>query len=214
MRICREERSVFMDKRIENTIKALEKNHFKARYFQDSKTAANTLLEEIKVTDKVGIGGSMTITELGLPKALVERGNEVHFHWLESTPEGMDRARENASKADVYLTSTNALTEKGQLVNIDGTGNRVTAMVFGPKKVYVVCGINKLVDDIDGAMKRIKENTYKNARRLNLKTPCAITGKCNDCDSPQRMCNVTTIIEKKPTKIDIEIVIIGESLGY
>lgn len=113
------------------------------------------------MTDKVGIGGSMTITELGLPKALVERGNEVHFHWLESTPEGMDRARENASKADVYLTSTNALTEKGQLVNIDGTGNRVTAMVFGPKKVYVVCGINKLVDDIDGAMKRIKENTYK-----------------------------------------------------
>jgi len=203
-----------MNQKIENTLKALKKNGFKARYFEDSKSAAKTLLEEISVTDKVGIGGSMTIKELGLPDALLQRGNTVYFHWLETTPEGMDNARRNASTADVYLTSTNALTEKGQLVNIDGTGNRVSAMVFGPKKVYVVCGINKLVDDIDGAIKRIKDNAYKNARRLNLKTPCAITEKCNDCDSPQRMCNVTTIIEKKPNKIDIEVMIIGESLGY
>ncbi|HHY77439.1 MAG TPA: lactate utilization protein, partial [Clostridiales bacterium] len=186
-----------MNQKIENTLKALKKNGFKARYFEDSKSAAKTLLEEISVTDKVGIGGSMTIKELGLPDALLQRGNTVYFHWLETTPEGMDNARRNASTADVYLTSTNALTEKGQLVNIDGTGNRVSAMVFGPKKVYVVCGINKLVDDVDGAIKRIKDNAYKNARRLNLKTPCAITEKCNDCDSPQRMCNVTTIIEKK-----------------
>jgi len=203
-----------MNQKIENTLKALKKNGFKARYFEDSKSAAKTLLEEISVTDKVGIGGSMTIKELGLPDALLQRGNTVYFHWLETTPEGMDNARRNASTADVYLTSTNALTEKGQLVNIDGTGNRVSAMVFGPKKVYVVCGINKLVDDVDGAIKRIKDNAYKNARRLNLKTPCAITEKCNDCDSPQRMCNVTTIIEKKPNKIDIEVMIIGESLGY
>lgn len=203
-----------MNQKIENTLKALMKNGFKARYFEDSKSAAKTLLEEISVTDKVGIGGSMTIKELGLPDALLQRGNTVYFHWLETTPEGMDNARRNASTADVYLTSTNALTEKGQLVNIDGTGNRVSAMVFGPKKVYVVCGINKLVDDVDGAIKRIKDNAYKNARRLNLKTPCAITEKCNDCDSPQRMCNVTTIIEKKPNKIDIEVMIIGESLGY
>lgn len=203
-----------MNQKIENTLKALKKNGFKARYFEDSKSAAKTLLEEISVTDKVGIGGSMTIKELGLPDALLQRGNTVYFHWLETTPEGMDNARRNASTADVYLTSTNALTEKGQLVNIDGTGNRVSAMVFGPKKVYVVCGINKLVDDVDGAIKRIKDNAYKNARRLNLKTPCAITEKCNDCDSPQRMCNVTTIIEKKTNKIDIEVMIIGESLGY
>ncbi|SHJ12070.1 lactate utilization protein [Lutispora thermophila] len=203
-----------MDKRIEDTMKALEKNKFKVRYFNDSKTASETLLNEISLSDKVGIGGSITITELGLPKALVDRGNTVYFHWLETTPEGMDNARRNASRADIYLTSTNALTEKGQLVNIDGTGNRVTSMIFGPKKVYVVCGINKIAEDIDGAMKRIKENTYKNARRLKLDTPCAITGKCNDCSSPQRMCNVTTIIEKKPSKTDIEVIIIGEALGY
>ncbi|MDD2480801.1 MAG: lactate utilization protein [Lutispora sp.] len=203
-----------MNIRIENSIKALHKNHFKARFFENSETAIKALLQEIKDTDKIGIGGSMTITELELPKKLMERGNEVFFHWLETTPEGMDEARKNASKADVYLTSTNALTEKGQLVNIDGVGNRVTSMIFGPKKVYVICGINKLAENLDKAMERIKENTYKNARRLNLKTPCAITGICNDCDSPQRMCNVTTIIEKKPSKTDIEVILIDESLGY
>lgn len=203
-----------MNKRIEDTIKALNKNNFKARFFEDSDTAVKTLLEEIKETDSIGIGGSMTVTELGLPKTLIERGNEVFFHWLETTPESMDNARINASRADVYLASTNALTERGQLVNIDGVGNRVTSMIFGPKKVYIICGINKLAENLDKAMERIKENTYKNARRLNLKTPCAVTGKCNDCDSPQRMCNVTTILEKKPSKIDIEIIIINQSLGY
>ena len=203
-----------MNKRIGDAIKALQKNHFKARFFENSETAVKTLLQEIKDTDKIGIGGSMTITELGLPETLIERGNEVFFHWLETTPEGMDEARKNASKADVYLTSTNALTENGQLVNIDGTGNRVASMIFGPQKVYVICGINKLAENLDKAMERIKENTYKNARRLNLKTPCAITGICNDCDSPQRMCNVTTIIEKKPSKTDIEVIIIDQPLGY
>ncbi|MPN17345.1 hypothetical protein SDC9_164698 [bioreactor metagenome] len=87
-------------------------------------------------------------------------------------------------------------------------------MIFGPKKVYIICGINKLAENLEKAIERIKENTYKNARRLNLKTPCAITGKCNDCDSPQRMCSVTAILEKKPSKIDIEIIIINKSLGY
>ncbi|MCQ1531009.1 lactate utilization protein [Lutispora saccharofermentans] len=203
-----------MDKRIEDTIKALNKNNFKARFFEDSDTAVKTLLEDIKETDSIGIGGSMTITELGLPKLLIERGNKVFFHWLETTPESMDNARVNASRADVYLTSTNAFTERGHLVNIDGVGNRVTSMIFGPKKVYIICGINKLTENLDKAIERIKENAYKNARRLNLKTPCAITGKCNDCDSPQRMCSVTTILEKKPSKIDIEIIIINKSLGY
>jgi hypothetical protein len=126
----------------------------------------------------------------------------------------MDEAREKAAKADVYLTSTNAVTENGQLVNIDGTGNRVAAMIFGPKKVFVICGINKIASNLDTAMQRIKENTYKNARRLKLKTPCAETEKCNDCRSPQRMCNITTIIERKPNKTAMEVIIIKEELGY
>ncbi len=203
-----------MKENVEKVIKALNKNNIKARYFEDAESAMNVLLDEINVEESVGIGGSMTISQLGIPEKLKKRGNKVYFHWLESTPEDVDKARLLASRADVYLTSTNALTEKGQLVNIDGIGNRVTSMVYGPKKVFVLCGMNKITKDLDDALEHIKSNTYKNARRLKLNTPCAITGKCNDCDSPQRMCNVTVIIEKKPNKVEIEVMIINEELGY
>jgi len=203
-----------MKENVEKVIKALNKNNIKARYFEDAESAMNVLLDEINVEESVGIGGSMTISQLGIPEKLKKRGNKVYFHWLESTPEDVDKARLLASRADVYLTSTNALTEKGQLVNIDGIGNRVTSMVYGPKKVFVLCGMNKITKDLDDALEHIKSNTYRNARRLKLNTPCAITGKCNDCDSPQRMCNVTVIIEKKPNKVEIEVMIINEELGY
>jgi NAD-dependent dihydropyrimidine dehydrogenase PreA subunit len=126
----------------------------------------------------------------------------------------MDEAREKASRADVYLSSTNALTEEGKLVNIDGLGNRVASMIYGPKKVYILCGINKITKNLDEALQRIKDNTYKNARRLKLETPCAYTEKCTDCSSPQRMCSVTTIIERRPYKTDFEVIIIGQELGY
>lgn len=203
-----------MNESVKKTLESLEKNGFKAAYFDDSDSAVKYLLESIKNEATVGIGGSMTVKSLGIPEKLIERGNTVYFHWLESTPEGMDKARENAAKADVYLASTNALTEGGQLVNIDGCGNRVASMIFGPKKVYILCGVNKITKDLDAALKRVKENAYKNARRLKLDTPCAHTGKCNDCNSPQRMCSVTTIIERRPYKTEFEVIIIGQELGY
>ncbi len=203
-----------MNEKIERTINALFKNNINARYFEDEKIAVETILNEINLNDKVGIGGSMTISQLELPQLLKKRGNVVYFHWLKTTPKEIDEDRLMASHADVYLTSTNALTEKGQLVNTDGVGNRVAAMIFGPRKVYVICGVNKIVEDIEQALRRIKDNAYKNARRLNLNIPCAITGKCNDCNSPQRMCSVTTIIEKRPSKTNLEVIIIGKELGY
>ncbi|NMB44350.1 MAG: LUD domain-containing protein, partial [Clostridiales bacterium] len=98
--------------------------------------------------------------------------------------------------------------------NIDGIGNRVASMIYGPKKVFIVCGTNKITENVEKALERIKANAYKNARRLNLKTPCAATMKCNDCSSPQRMCNVTTIIEKKPDKTDLNVIIIDGEFGY
>lgn len=203
-----------MDKIVSNTIEALKKNNFDAEYFESSKAAIDAILKEIDIKESVGIGGSMTIKSIELDKLLKERGNIVHWHWLESTAEGMDSARENAAKADVYLTSTNALTQDGKLVNIDGTGNRVAAMIYGPKRTIIICGINKIVENLDAAFERIENNTYKNARRLNLKTPCAVNMKCIDCNSPQRMCNVTTIINKKPGKKPIKVIIINEELGY
>jgi len=203
-----------MNESVKKTIDALEKHNMKAAYFDDSDTAVSYLMGKIGDGETVGIGGSMTVYSLGIPQKLVERGNKVYFHWLEGTPEGMDYAREKAQKADVYLSGTNALTEDGKLVNIDGLGNRVASMIYGPKKVFVLCGVNKITKDLDAALKRIKENTYKNARRLKLDTPCAHTEKCNDCNSPQRMCSVTTIIERRPYKTEFEVIIIGKELGY
>jgi hypothetical protein len=87
-------------------------------------------------------------------------------------------------------------------------------MIYGPKKVFIICGVNKLAKNVDDGLQRIKDNAYKNARRLKLNTPCAVTGKCSDCSSPQRMCNVTTIINKKPGQTEMEVILIGEELGY
>lgn len=202
-----------MQEPAKRALEALEKNGMKAVYFEDSDSAVSYLMENINKDAKVGIGGSMTVKSLGIPEKLIERGNKVFFHWLESTPEGMDEARKNASQADVYLSSTNALTEEGQLVNTDKHGNRVAAMIHGPKKVYIICGENKIAKNLDAALQRIKENAYKNARRLKLNTPCAVSEKCSDCRSPQRMCGVTTIINRK-TATDLEVIILGQELGY
>ncbi|MGA1861447.1 lactate utilization protein [Deferribacter thermophilus] len=131
------------------------------------------------------------------------------------TPEERNQVRLAELTCDLFVTSTNALTLDGKLVNIDGTGNRVNAMAFGPKKSVVYTGINKIVENVDDAIKRIKFiASPMNAKRLNFNTPCAKTGFCADCNSPQRICRIVTIIEKNPPLSDIEIVIIGESLGF
>ncbi|HHW91522.1 MAG TPA: LUD domain-containing protein, partial [Firmicutes bacterium] len=116
---------------------------------------------------------------------------------------------------EFYLASSNALTEDGRLVNIDGTGNRVMGMVYGPRRVILVVGSNKLAGSLEAALERIhREACPPNARRLKLQTPCAATGECNDCSSPDRMCKVTTIIEGKPGATDLEVILVGEKLGY
>lgn len=199
---------------VKNTIDALKKNNFEAEYFESSKEAVEAILKDIQANESVGIGGSMTVKTLELDRLLKERGNVVYWHWLESTPEGMDKARENSAHADVYLVSANALTQDGKLVNTDGNGNRVASMIFGPKRTIIICGVNKITENLDAALERIEKNAYKNARRLKLNTPCAVTGSCSDCSSPQRQCSVTTIIKKKPGKRPIKVIIINEELGY
>lgn len=203
-----------MEAMVKNTLEALKKNNFEAEYYETSKEAVEAILKDINVSESVGIGGSMTVKTMELDKALIGRGNTVFWHWLEPTPEGMDKARENSAHADVYLTSANALTQDGKLINTDGVGNRVASMIYGPKRTIIICGVNKITENLDAALERIEKNAYKNARRLNLKTPCAATGNCSDCDSPQRQCSVTSIIKKKPGKRPIKVVIINEELGY
>ncbi len=203
-----------MEQKVQNTIESLKRNNIAARYFDSSKEAVEVLLKEINADKVIGIGGSMTIKTLELDKLFVENGNEVCFHWLEQTPEKMEAARRKAAVADIYFSSANAITEKGQLVNTDGVGNRVAAMIYGPAKVIIIIGINKITSNLDTALERIKNNAYKNARRLKLNTPCSINEKCSSCNSPQRMCNVTTIIDKKPSRTEMEVIIIGEELGF
>ena len=191
----------------------LEKKGFRVTCCETSGEARQALLSEIRGGETVGIGGSVTIRELNLLDALSEMKCPVHWHWLPS--EDAAETRRLASSAHVYLCSSNAVTETGELVNIDGTGNRVAAMFYGPGRNIIVIGKNKIAPDYESAMKRIKEAACpKNAVRLSLDTPCALTGKCNDCASGSRMCNITVIISNPPKGRDMHILLVNEDLGY
>jgi len=203
-------------KRSKITIDALKTNGYEANYVDNSKEALNKILSFIPKDATIGIGGSVTVREIGLVEALQKQGNIIFADWGESLSREEKIARRRAGlTSDVYLTSSNAITMNGQLVNIDGTGNRVAAMIFGPKKTIIVAGANKIVDTLEEAFARIRNIAGPlNGERLNLNTPCALTGKCTDCQTPQRMCKVSVVMERKPNLSDITILLVGENLGY
>ena len=191
----------------------LEKKGFRAMYCATREEARQIVLSEIKNNETVGIGGSVSIQELDLLNALAEKSCPVYWHWLPA--DDVQEMRTLAARADVYLCSTNALTNDGELINIDGSGNRVASMFFGPGRNIIVVGKNKIAPDYENAMKRIKEVACpKNAVRLNLPTPCAKTGKCANCASESRMCKITTIISHAPQGRDMYIILVDEELGY
>lgn len=199
----------------ERLIKALEKNGFAAQIYPNRDVALAKLLASIPLAASIGIGGSKTLHEVGLPVALAERGNLLFDHAKATSPEEAKEIRRKQLSADVFLTSTNALTLDGKLVNTDGVGNRVAAMTFGPERVIVVCGLNKLVNDVTAALQRIENIAAPtNAKRLNKATPCTQTGYCCKCNVPDNICRVTTIFNKKPSQTKLEIVLIEENLGY
>ncbi|MCL4462463.1 MAG: lactate utilization protein [Firmicutes bacterium] len=203
-----------MNERITNVMDALKKRKIACSYYGNRKEAAVRLLEMIPENSVIGIGGSVTVQELNIQNALQEKGCQVYWHWLVKEEE-MDSVRHRAMSADIYLCSTNAVTENGLLVNIDGIGNRVAAMIFGPPKVFIVAGKNKIAKDLVGALRRIKDTACpQNGRRLHKNTPCANTGKCNDCKSEDRMCNITTIIEGNPKSLALHVLIVGEDMGF
>lgn len=203
-------------KRCHLALTALKANGFKAIYIDNAKEALDKVMSLIPKEAKVGIGGSVTVREVGLVETLEKQGHTIFAHWGKSLElkEKLEM-RKKALTSDIYLTSSNAITLQGQLLNIDGTGNRVASMIFGPKKVIIIAGANKLVDTLEEAFARIRNIAGPlNGSRLNLKTPCALTGKCANCDSPDRMCNITVILEKRPKLSDITIVLVGEDLGH
>lgn len=203
-------------KRCERAVKALEKNGFTAIYCPTAQDALDYILQEAAEARSVGFGGSLSVMDMALAERFKEVGKEILSHQDPSlTPEDRVGIMRRQLTSDLFLTGTNALTMSGQLVNTDNTGNRVGSMAFGPKKVIVVAGRNKLVDgEKEDAIRRIKVSAAPpNTRRLRFKTPCAETGVCVDCDSPQRICRITSIIERKPPFTDIRVLVVNEDMG-
>lgn len=194
---------------------ALEKRGFEAYYFESAEEAREKILGMIAPDASVGYGGSLTVNALGLKEALRERGNTMCDRDLAQSPEEKKAIEHAALNADWFLMGANAISEDGQLINIDGIGNRVAALIYGPENVLVVSGMNKVVKTLDDAWSRARNTAAPEnmARFTGLQTPCAITGSCSDCLSPDCICNQLVHTRRcKPPK-RIKVILIGEDFG-
>ncbi|MBQ9685710.1 MAG: lactate utilization protein [Oscillospiraceae bacterium] len=193
---------------VEKAMKQLQQRGFQVSHFPDRAQAAEHVCSQITGCT-VGIGGSKTVEALGLFDRLTEN-NTVYWHWKEP-----GRAtQEKALLTDVYICSANAISEEGEIFNIDGTGNRLAATVFGHKKVFIVAGTNKLAPDFDSALYRARNvAAVQNCARFGKKTPCQVDGKCHDCRSQERICRALTVLWAPMNGMETEVVLIDEDLG-
>jgi hypothetical protein len=202
------------DKSGPTLVKAMKKRQFDAYYCSTAEEAVEKVLDLIPAGDVVSWGGVATVDQLGIKDRLRQRNQPLIDRDTAKTPdERMDMLRQ-ALTCDTFLMSSNAISEDGQLVNIDGMGNRVAALCFGPKQVIVVAGMNKVAGDLDSAMSRARHIAAPaNVQRFDVKTPCAVTGQCGNCTSPDCICAqiVTTRFSKIPGRI--KVVLVGEVLG-
>ena len=200
----------------QRAVEALKKNEFDAVYFPSRAEAVEHVLNYINPGATVGIGGSMTLKALDIPAQAKAKGANVLDHNVpDLAPEARMEILRSQLTSDVFLASSNAITLDGCLVNIDGVGNRVSAINFGPKKVVIVVGVNKICADVHAAYRRIGMiASPMNNKRLERPNPCTKTGLCMDCQGPTRICRIYSTIKRKPTLSDITVVIIGEELGY
>jgi L-lactate utilization protein LutB len=205
------------EQKCRKAVSSLEKNGFTALYCATLQDAAEYIISGATDAVTVGFGGSMSVGSLGVEQLLRDQGKEIlnHSNPALSRDERLEIMRRQLT-CDLFLSGSNAVTLNGELVNIDATGNRVGAMLFGPRKVIVVAGRNKLVDGTpQDAIERVKAwATPPNAKRLNFKTPCSSTGFCSDCNSPDRLCRVTTIIDRKPRFTDLHVLVVNTELGF
>ena len=204
------------EKTAERCVKNLNKNEFDAHYLPDLQTAAAAISDMVAAFESFGFGGSDTTRQLGLLEELEACGKTVYDHWQADLGKAEDLSiRLAQGRCDCFLCSANAISATGEIVNVDGIGNRTNAMTFGTRKVVIVAGMNKVTPDLDSALKRVREVTAPmRAKSLNMKTPCAESGRCTDCNSPQRICRITTILHRKPLLTDISVLLVGQSLGF
>ena len=196
-------------------IKNLKRRHMEAFYCPTAEEAVNKVMELIDDGSSVTWGGTMTVRDLGIPEALKGRGTlEVLDRDLVETAEEKLEMYQRAFTADVYLTSANAISEDGVIVNIDGNGNRVAAITWGPKKVIFVIGLNKVAQTVEAALARARSTASPtNAQRFNIDTPCRKDGVCHNCNSAESICSYVHFLRNSP-KSRHTVVLVGEDLGY
>lgn len=201
---------------LEKVIRQLERRNITGHYCETAADASAKVLSLIDEGSEVSWGGSATLNEIGVKAALKAGNYKVNDPMDVSGGEDPIKLRRQALTCDVFLMSTNAITMDGILLNIDGTGNRLAAMIFGPKKVIVIAGINKLSADEESALLRIKQEACPaNCIRLDRKTPCAVTGECGNCLTPgQTVCSYTVSTRFSPEKDRLHVILVNEVLGY
>ena len=196
-------------------IKNLKRRHIEGFYCPTGADAVNKVVELIEDGSSVTWGGTMTVRDLGIPEALKRRGTlEVIDRDLATTAEEKQSMYLRAFSADVYLSSANAISEDGVIVNIDGNGNRVAAIAWGPKKVIFVIGMNKVAQTVEAALARARSTASPvNAARFDIKTPCQTDGVCHNCNSADSICNYVHFLRNSPRGRH-QVVLVGEDLGY
>lgn len=204
--------------RVERTRIALEKNHISAKYAETAADAVRMVEELLVERETISCGGSMSLLESGV-RDLMKSGR---YQFLDRETMPPEEAYLKTFSADTFLMSANAVTEEGELYNVDGNGNRVAALIYGPKKVIVLAGVNKIVRNLDEAIYRVKTQAAPpNGVRLETETPCAVTGRCAHCEggmtagcaSPRRMCCQYVVTGYQRTD-RITVILVGEELGY
>ena len=200
---------------LENTAAALRRNNFEAAVYPDGAAAAAALLALAGGGKKIGHGGSMTVEGLGLPAALRAAGNTVVTHAPGMTPEQRRAVWLEAQAADIYLASPQAVTLDGKLIFVDANGNRGAAVIYGPRRIILIAGVNKLARNQEEGLWRARNvAAIANNIRLKKSNPCVKTGRCEDCASPARICNAVTLLWKRPSASEILVMLVNEDLGY
>jgi len=200
----------------ERCVKNLKKHGFDAHFVSTPDEAKGLTLSMVSDYDTFGFGGSDTTRSLGIIEKLKADGKTVYDHWQTGLTKEEDlEIRLQQGRCDCFLSSANAISALGEIINVDGIGNRTDAMTFGPKKVLIVAGMNKVTPDLESALTRVRDVAGPmRAKSLGKETPCAETGICSDCNSPQRICRVTVILHRKPVMTDISVILINTSMGF
>ena len=199
----------------ERAVKNLNRHGFDAHLTPDAETARSLILDRISEKESFGFGGSATTRDLRLPDILKGQNKTVYDHWERDTGLTDWNLRLLQGRCDCFLCSANAVSAAGEIVNVDGVGNRNNAMTFGCGQVVIVAGMNKVTPDLESALRRVREVAAPmRAKSLQMETPCAETGVCSDCNVPQRICRITTILHRKPMMTEVTVVLINGSFGF